>query len=879
MARQSDASELTDLQAVTSVFTKAELTPTENALKLLRAAAQLGAFKAADQHVLSASGLLFAAVELASSDGIEKDEAPSPEVRAFGLIRSAFLGEENQRQSEFQSLIMTDFYGRSPSPWREMAPVSGTHFSDGMSQAVQNFRGGDVIDAVDLIAIALEDPSDFLERRLNNLKIDADQLRSNVLALKASSFGDAHFPFRGDAPSEFEDALGRGQLALFLARRLHLIWCEMNGYPPAPKSGASPADDAMCGKTESARPVGPDTFIVHIDAPWGGGKTTFANFVARALNPCEETLNEQHFLRSVAPVGASPDDLQKFSLDEIFFLHPDADLARAEAERNRWPEKARRPWIVAYYNAWRDQYVQPPWWHIFQTIMAGIESALRVDVSDPFGFHSFTRLLKINLLKLKYQIFNAKMRNQLTLIALVTMLILLGKWVGIFGGLLSFAPGGKDAVDKAISILAIGGFSIATLLSILSQSFAPDLDFTAEHKQIGVRNPIGRFRKAFTTILATIDRPILLIIDDIDRCDPKTVVEVLRGFQTIIRSPRLFVLVLGDRAWIEKAHEIHHKDFTGITVGSENTLGERFVEKIFQLSFTLPAMTPEIKDHFTRIVLGAPADSAVPTQNAVRNGSRHGEVPLQQKRDALSEIERKIDDAKRAPTVGARENLVDIVQRQTEGIAARSGITRAQVAALASKALVEAAASDARYQQQVANVLLGLAASLPSNPRQIKRIINAFAIYETVGRLYFNYRLTASGNKDQSLRWRQLAMWTTLATEWPQTWRELAREPRYVEAAYEKDETARAKFRKELTEGRGDDATTKVDQLLQRLTTDPALSRLLCINGDSTAADNGGKAPAPANLFANVRIDADAIYEFNRIMWEPGFSTRRLPTT
>jgi hypothetical protein len=46
-------------------------------------------------------------------------------------------------------------------------------------------------------------------------------------------------------------------------------------------------------------------------------------------------------------------------------------------------------------------------------------------------------------------------------------------------------------------------------------------------------------------------------------------------------------------------------------------------------------------------------------------------------------------------------------------------------------------------------------------------------------------------------------------------------------------------------------------------------------NGPPATAIAHEQAPSIANMFANVRIDADAIYEFNRIMWEPGFPTSR----
>jgi hypothetical protein len=99
-----------------------------------------------------------------------------------------------------------------------------------------------------------------------------------------------------------------------------------------------------------------------------------------------------------------------------------------------------------------------------------------------------------------------------------------------------------------------------------------------------------------------------------------------------------------------------------------------------------------------------------------------------------------------------------------------------------------------------------------------------------------------------------------------------------VEAAYGEEEMIRIKLREELIEGKSEDERKKIEQLLLRLTGDPALSRLLCIKGDSSLDKGRDKTPAVADLFANVRIDADAIYEFNRIMWEPGFPTTRLQT-
>jgi KAP family P-loop domain len=736
---------------------------------------------------------------------------------------------------------------------------------------------------------------------------------------------DAYVPFRNDAPSESEDALDRGPLALFLARRLHLIWCEMNGCAPSPRS--SPEDQvqkAAAGRTQRPSSVSAetDTFIVHIDSPWGGGKTTFANFVARVLDPRRERLSERHFLRSVARPFATSDELAETTLQQIFFLDPNAD----EKERERWPEPARQHWIIARYNAWRDHYVQPPWWHVFLTVEDALCQALRSKTGrgtsrlftrnwwkqtfvDRRAWNCRRRLVRIRLDRLGYLIFNTKIRNQLSLLALAGLVGLVIWQTELVTRVLDLSghstPAAKSWIDFLVAALGVAGVSVTALFSTISQSLAPELEFTAEHKQIGVRDPIGRFRESFGRIMRHADRPVLLIVDDIDRCEPKVVVELLRGFQTILRSPRLFVLVLGDRSWIEKSHEIHHRDLAGITVGTESKLGARFVEKVFQLSFTLPAMKPEVRRRFTRAVIeGATdtkpllkegmtdppsADQPLPldgTQHPVNdqqsmNGqsARNRQAPaFAPTRDVLRELEQKLDMfTLLSGPVGRREQLASAAKQ----VALRYGASEEEIDALTAIRLVVASGADASYHDEVYNALSRLAGCLPNNPRQIKRIVNAFAIYEAVGRLYFNYRLTSDNTESGRLRarrWRQLAIWVTLATEWPDTWRALAREPMLLEAAYAEDLADHEKIRQLLLDRQSDEEAKKtVAATLHRLVHDRSLLRLLGSDSDARARLAAGRTTDEADTFAATRVEAAAVYEFNRIMWAPGFPTTPPP--
>ena len=110
-----------------------------------------------------------------------------------------------------------------------------------------------------------------------------------------------------------------------------------------------------------------------------------------------------------------------------------------------------------------------------------------------------------------------------------------------------------------------------------------------------------------------------------------------------------------------------------------------------------------------------------------------------------------------------------------------------------------------------------------------------------------------------------LALWVTLATDWPDTWRKVARRPALLDAAYGR--TARMRSLAEQRLGRGLSGEAKADlaQTLLRLRNDEQLRSLLAGSGARATGND------PAALFAATALEADAVYEFNRIMWEPDF--------
>lgn len=89
---------------------------------------------------------------------------------------------------------------------------------------------------------------------------------------------------------------------------------------------------------------------------------------------------------------------------------------------------------------------------------------------------------------------------------------------------------------------------------------------------------------------------IILYIDDLDRCPPKRVVEVLQAVHLLLAFDLFVVVVAVDARWLERSLNEAYNPWTAKRDGSppEEPLhrfsAQNYLEKIFQIPFSLPAM-------------------------------------------------------------------------------------------------------------------------------------------------------------------------------------------------------------------------------------------------------------------------------------------------
>lgn len=685
---------------------------------------------------------------------------------------------------------------------------------------------------------------------------------------KAEPLPEGEIRVRRDDAERDHDALGRGALAVSLATILHEIWCIEQGLKPY--KARAPQKDAA-------------GFVAHIDAPWGGGKTSFANLIARTLNP------------ELDGPGTRPDFLETLYPDRkdmsgLFLSGDKVDPQQPGTLESRYDREARRPWIIVPFNAWLNQHVDPPWWSFYQTIRKACFSTIWTEgcpdivfngdgpyeMKRESRFHRFDRWRGFWVRELLWRFWTPKVQNAFITFGFVILAFVLLLGLGLFDlkVLASFfkdgkLPEGTSALGGAAKFLItsltilMGGASAAwSLFATFTQTLLPGTPEAAKNYSLGSADPLSRFRQHFADMMEAVERPVLVIIDDIDRCEPKFIVEMTRGLQTILKSPRVVYLLLGDKHWIEQAFEVCHKDMKDINVGPEHTFGGRFVEKAIQLSYVLPDMGEKLEDYVSTVLIGRvvqqqEADAVEEPQEADRTTAIDDPSPEDQgepepKEDRLTaRAEPEIDPKllrSITDTISKGHTLEDI-----DRLASATIENIRQSAPAANRKVAERAVRDAvilqrstrreAVEEAIRHRLQPIGHFLPGNPRHIKRIINAVSMYQNS---LVAFEAQQEDRKVGGKRWRQLMVGVVLMIGYPKSWSILAKNPEW--AAHLLAGKSKLPGRKG-TDGEADDAYAS----LVRNTIFATLMR------DAELTDENG---APVT----TEIDKDAVEWLNKIV-------------
>jgi WD40 repeat protein len=373
-------------------------------------------------------------------------------------------------------------------------------------------------------------------------------------------------------------------------------------------------------------------------------------------------------------------------------------------------------WLFVWFDAWREQRVGPPWWALLASLLDA--------VSADRGGRSARLILRFAE---AWQRAPRPLLLGWTVLLVVLLCTLFVLPVGL-------DLGGAQQVVASLTVLLVAAGAAVGALSTLIRFVHWDSAARARVFEQSHRDPMERLADHFGWLIARAGKPVVFFIDDLDRCDPAHVVDVLDSIQTLVRRASrsgaamedqraAYVVVAADGRWLRNSYEQEHEASSGAVAEPGRPLGYLFLDKIFQLTFEVPTMSRPLQAAYLRGLL--------------RWSNTHGSGA--------------------GAGLGERTSVEDRVKRSTteaETLAAYESASpevRAEVAPV-----VVAQLAQPRQQCETEHALRKFAPLLDPNPRAMKRFVNAYGIARALQVV-----------QDSVVARDDLALWTILRVRWP----------------------------------------------------------------------------------------------------------------
>jgi hypothetical protein len=391
---------------------------------------------------------------------------------------------------------------------------------------------------------------------------------------------------------------------------------------------------------------------------------------------------------------------------------PEVDQAHAGEDERRW-----RPTV--WFNPWMHQTGEQVWAGLVHEIITQVTGRMSVAEREHFW-------LRLNLSRIDEQ---AVRRRVYALVAGRLVPWLLGA-VGavVVGAVLLAGPGlawagtalaaGGPVAAALAGVAATRGVLAERARGVLGRAVTPGdlagLVRVPDYAQgagplLSIRTDLERV----LDLVATPARPLVVFVDDLDRCNPGTVVQVIEAVNLFVAGEHpntVFVVAMEPEVVAAHVESAYGDLVTRLSTSSgpgEQTFdfGWRFLEKVVQLPLTLPTVAPERTRAYVASLFGpaqadAPGDGArAPDEVAVRVAEQH---------------------------LGGTSSVDEALARVGPGAVGADGVGAAALREAARRVVERRLATDSPEVQAVVAFAAG---HLEGNPRQVKRFVNVFRFF------------------------------------------------------------------------------------------------------------------------------------------------------
>ena len=421
-----------------------------------------------------------------------------------------------------------------------------------------------------------------------------------------------------------------------------------------------------------------NSFIMHLHGAWGSGKTSLLRLL------------EKHLL-------------------------PGKKGSRSGSE----DEPA---WIVVWFNAWQHQHLQPSWWSLIETIYKSARTQM-LQQGDAERARAVARLDRA------WRLRSGENAYLYALGFSLAVFLLLLVWT-FFSPAAGDTPRLDSIANLSKPILTIISFltSIGSGIMVLRNNLFSGSASSAQKFMHRTPDPMQNVRNHFKALIEAIDRPVMVFIDDMDRCRKEYVIRLLEEIQTLFNHSAVYYTIAADRRWLYVCFENEYEIFRESIREPGRRLGYLFLEKAFQLSVAMPQMSAAVQEAFL---------------DYLYQGER-------------ADISQKLQEEKQAAEqefsgISSQDELFALLM-QSSGNTLQDQVRREAAVRRSAHESIEVATTF--YLKKFARLL-------EPNPRAMKRLVNAYGIYRALAILTHPHLLYDPDVRDQ------FVLWTILSMRWP----------------------------------------------------------------------------------------------------------------
>lgn len=576
----------------------------------------------------------------------------------------------------------------------------------------QKLAGGEeqVVEIDNVIQALLSSRDTRLQKLLNDNGLDADEL---LLEYRDSRLGRVASRFQNDVAGS-EDHLDYARYA----KAIHAFLTDAATKAP---------------------------LSISIQAPWGGGKSTLMHLVREALDPAEV---RNRFSSLSATAIANSSKLLLGTVKDLLNARNGIDVAVDEGV-----DPPKRRWTI-WFNAWKYETTEQLWAGLVDAIVSQVSQRL-----SPLEREKF--LLKLQLARIDDDVIRKRIYDRIANLwwrKAKSWVIAAGTAaVGLFG----FTAAGS-ALDSGLrSAIAIGTGSGVVLLALgfLVNFFCSKSETEKEPANFSLADfikvpdydrGVGELHHVHADLKKVLElvphkcgeglsQPLVIFIDDLDRCSPGKVASVVEGVSMLLATDEyrcMFVIGMDPQmvaAALEKAHEDVRQKLPSYERAVP--LGWRFMDKFVQLPFTVPRSEQGDLETYVDWLAGGARRSARTSATIAPDNTP------EELRDGTAAVAGQPVQQQSEP-----DPVIETSKTQTDPVPE----TQAEA--------VEAF----RESRNVGTIIRKIAGSAIDNPREMKRMVN-------LARFYLTLR---AARCEKEPEWRapspdQYARWIILTLRWP----------------------------------------------------------------------------------------------------------------